>query len=353
VKYLRLILLPFGYLYGFIVEGIKLTYRLGWCKSSRFELPTIIIGNLSTGGTGKTPHVEYILKNLGHQFTIAVLSRGYGRKTKGFMWVEPTDAAADVGDEPLQVRKKYPKNAVVVAEKRAAAIPKILNKLPQTQLLLLDDGMQHWPVIGDSYIMLTTYSSPFFNDFVLPAGNLREFRFNYRRSNTIIVTKCPPNINEQQRAAFLKKIKPGNKQKVYFSYMKYGQPYHILETERVLKWEALLSINILLVVGIANPKPLKKYLSAHSKSVQLFSVPDHHNYSQEEWKAVLQKFDAIESSLGATIIISTEKDALRLIPFVSDINIPLYIVPIEIAFAFGEDDAFQRTLIEVIDKKIG
>lgn len=344
MKKLRLILLPFGYLYGIIVEAIKLMYRLGWRKSHRFGIPIAVIGNLSTGGTGKTPHVEYILNSLGQQHSIAILSRGYGRTTRGFRWVETTDNALEVGDEPLQIQQKFPEIAVVVAEKRAQAIPKILAKRPQTALVLLDDGMQHWPIIANSYLMLTTYSNPFFEDWLLPAGNLREFRFNYKRADIIVVTKCPEEINEIQRQYFLRKIKPTPPQKVYFSFLKYGQPYHILQRRTLLKQEKLAIANVLLVVGIANPEPLAKRLMAQSHAVQLYKVADHHNYSINDWENILQKYREIEARQGVCIIISTEKDALRLIPYINDPTIPLYIVPIEVEFAFGEGAAFQQSL---------
>lgn len=352
IPLLRKLLLPFSWLYGIVVEGIKLTYRLGWKKSKRFEVPMVVVGNLSTGGTGKTPHVEYILKTVGNYYHISVLSRGYGRTTKGLRWVSPDDKAIESGDEPLQIAQKYPNVPVVVAEKRAAAVPQILNRQPQTQLLLLDDAMQHWPISGDSYLMLSTYEQPFFTDFVLPAGNLREFRFNYKRANIILITKCPPNITPQQRRKFLHKLRPKRGQQVFFSYFKYGIPYAINDNKLLLSWELLNSYTILLISGIANPSNLIEEIKQYTTDITAMEYKDHHNYSRTDWDSIESCFHELQQAGKPALILSTEKDAVRLRPFYKQ-GIPLYIIPIEVEIAFNQGTDFQRSLIEVIYKKRG
>lgn len=346
MKRLRRLLLPFAYLYGIVVEGIKFSYRLGWQKSTHFQVPTVVLGNLSTGGTGKTPHTEYILKRLRQQYNIVVLSRGYGRKTKGFRWVEPSDAATAAGDEPLQIKKGFPNVPVVVCEKRTLAIPKILAQLPETNLILLDDGMQHWPLTADCYIMFSPFSDPFFNDYILPAGNLREFRFNYTRAHIIVLSKCPPEITEAQRQDILGRLKPAAHQKVYFSYLKYGLPYQISDYEKKLAWEALADLNIFLIVGIATPAALVEQLKKYSTNIELYQVSDHHYYNDKDLAAMLARFSKLQTNQGPSIMLSTAKDAVRLKPLLPiSAASTLYIVPIEVEFAFREGDAFLQQLL--------
>lgn len=353
MQQLRLILLPFGWIYALIVEGIKLCYRLGWLKRKRFEVATVVIGNLSTGGTGKTPHVEYILKHIAPFHNTTVLSRGYGRKSKGVYWVDAKkDDALQAGDEPLQMARKFEEVAVVLAEKRAEAIPLILSRLPQTQLLLLDDAMQHWPVRADSYIMLTSYQQPFFRDYPLPAGNLREFRCNYKRADILMVSKCPADLKESERQRLLQKLRPQKHQKVFFSYFKYGELYQYQQSQQRISWEELSEYSVFLLTGIANPKLLEERL--HSKAAKFSSISyrDHYNYQQTDWNNIQKKYLKFKEKEEKTIFLTTEKDIVRLAPLL-DKDTEIFIAPVEVEIAFGEAAAFQRAIIEVMYKKKG
>jgi tetraacyldisaccharide 4'-kinase len=349
---LRLLLLPFAFLYGAIVEIIKYFYRVGWLTSKRCEKAVIVVGNLSTGGTGKTPHTEYIINYLWKFHKIAVLSRGYGRKSKGFRAVLTTDEAEKSGDEPLQMAKKFTEVPFFVSEKRLDGIDKILKSKPETQLLILDDAMQHWPLRGDSYIMLTTWQKPFFEDFPLPAGNLREFRYAYKRANIIIVSKCPIDISEQQKEAFLRKLKPLPTQKVFFSYFNYGNPYLFDKPDQTIALEHLESRKILLITGIANPEVMEAELIRQGARLLKIRYADHHRFNSSDMKLILEKWKEISSKSENCILMTSEKDATRLSELIPE-NLPLYVLPVKVDFAFNKAPELQRALVEVMYKKKG
>ncbi len=352
MNYLRLLLLPLGWLYGLIVEAIKYSYRIGWQKARRFEAATIVIGNLSVGGTGKTPHVEYVVNHLGKYHPVSVLSRGYSRKTKGFRKVNINDRADQSGDEPLQIARKFPNIPVYVCEKRASAIDIIIQKQMQTQMIVLDDAMQHWPLKADCYIMLSTWEKPFFKDFPLPAGNLREFRFNYKRADIIIISKCPVDLTPTAAENYMRVIKPSSKQKVFFSHFKYGDLYLSLDPAQKIPLEHLEGRKILLVTGIANPEIMEKELIGRGCELECLRYSDHYIFSDKDWRKILNKWKEISEKFSNALFLTTEKDATRLTPFLSD-EIQLYVLPVEVEIAFGKASELQRSLVEVMYKKKG
>lgn len=352
MKYLRLLLLPLGILYASVVEIIKYLYQAGWLKSKRSEKAVIVLGNLSVGGTGKTPHAEYIINYLWKFHKIALLSRGYGRKSKGFRAVLTGDNAEETGDEPLQIANKFPDVPVFVSEKRPEGIEKILKAKPETQLLILDDAMQHWPLRADSYIMLTTWQQPFFNDYPLPAGSLREFRKGYKRADIIIVSKCPKDISEQQKDDFLRDLNPLPKQKVFFSYFEYSNPYLFEKPDQSIALEQLDSRQILLVTGIANPQVMEAELIAQGAYLHKMRYSDHHRFKAQDIEHILKKWQEISAKSENCIIMTTEKDATRLSKLIPA-DIPLYILPVNVEFAFGKAPELQRALVEVMYKKKG
>ena len=194
-------------------------------KSKSFDVPIVAIGNLSVGGTGKTPHIEYFIRLFQKKKKIAVVSRGYGRKTRGFFYVEKNSLAANVGDEPLQIKRHFPEITVAVCEKRTVAIRNLMEATEKPQLILLDDAFQHRAVRANCYVLLTTYQQRFTNDFVLPYGRLRESRKGYRRADVIIVTKCPLSISKKEKQVIVAEIAPFSHQKVFFSFLKYGDDF--------------------------------------------------------------------------------------------------------------------------------
>ena len=205
---IRILLLPLALLYGLGVGFRNLLYRVGILRSVRFDLPVISVGNLSMGGAGKSPHIEYLIRWLDQFLEVAVLSRGFGRNTYGYRPVTSIDTAEMVGDEPLQFKRKFPNVAICVSESRALGVPELVKRNPETQCVLLDDAFQHLAVTPGLNILLTEFTHPFTRDWLLPSGRLREGRYNYRRADIIIVTKCPPDFTSVQRAKMVQEFDP-------------------------------------------------------------------------------------------------------------------------------------------------
>ena len=337
---------PLGLIYGSIVELIKWGYRQGIWERRRFERASLVVGNLSMGGTGKSPHVEYILRQMGSYHHLAVLSRGYGRKSKGLRWLSLNSSAEEVGDEPLQIHKKFPQIPFVVAEKRTEGMQAILQKAPITELVILDDAMQHWPLMADAYLLLTTYTQPFFKDAPIPAGRLREFAFNYKRAKIIVISKCPADLKEEAAQQFLKQLQPLPHQKVFFSYFRYGQTYLLTAPNEKQDLASFKDAPILLLTGIAKPGPLVQYLEQQGQQVKLMAFGDHHLYSEKDWRNIQQSLKQLGPKAR---LLTTEKDSIRLTPWAQQQAI--YVLPIEVEIAFEQAAAFQRAIIEVIYKK--
>jgi tetraacyldisaccharide 4'-kinase len=340
---IRILLLPFALLYGIVIGIRNLFYRLGLLKSVRFSLPVISIGNLSVGGAGKTPHIEYLMRWLDQYIEIAVLSRGYGRKTEGFRSVMHDDTAETVGDEPLQFKRKFQNIPIVVSESRALGVPELLKCNPETQVVLLDDAFQHLAVKPGFNILLTEFSKPFMRDWLLPSGRLREWRVGYRRADIIIVTKCPLDLTDAQRQAFLQELDPYGWQRVYFSHYQYGTPYDLLRPD--MRVPLSLSTDVLLLSAIANTDYLITYLRNEVKSLHTLEFEDHHYYNEDDLQQLLKRFNTIESK--NKIILTTEKDAMRL-ELMSDFfwknNLPLFVLPIQVDFLNEDEKKFKEDL---------
>jgi tetraacyldisaccharide 4'-kinase len=340
---LRVLLLPFALLYGIGIGLRDLLYRIGALRSVRFDLPVISVGNLTVGGAGKSPHIEYLLSWLGQYMDVAVLSRGYGRKTTGYYPVTSYDTAEQVGDEPLQFKRKFPEAAISVSESRVLGVPELVKHNPQSQCVLLDDAFQHLAVTPGLNIMLTEYSKPFTRDWLIPSGRLREWRYGYRRADVIVVTKCPPDLNARQRRDMLVEIDPYAHQQVFFSRYTYGQPYQLLQSESVRPLD--LQTDILLVSAIANTDYLLTYLAEQARSVRTLEYTDHHYFKEEDLLDLKKRFGQIDSR--EKIIITTEKDATRLElhrDFFLQNNLPVYVLPIEVVFCDDDEAGFQQVV---------
>ena len=249
MKQVRFLLFPFAALYYLITSFRNFLFDKKVLKSTSFSIPVIIVGNLSVGGTGKTPQIEYLIRLLSDTFKIAVLSRGYKRKTKGFFWVHKNASVDEVGDEPLQFFKKFKNIHVAVDESRVHGIQQLLeNQKPE--VVLLDDAFQHRKLKGSFYILLTSYANLFVNDFLLPVGNLRESGSGAKRANTIIITKCPKDLSEKEQQKIIKKIKPLKNQRVFFTEISYSET---VKGNDNMNLQDLVDFEILLVTGIANP----------------------------------------------------------------------------------------------------
>lgn len=343
---IKIILYPFSLLYG-IGTGIHdFLYKTGILRGVSFNIPVISVGNLSMGGSGKTPHIEYLVRLLDKHLNIAVLSRGYKRKTAGFRLVNINDTAETVGDEPLQYKRKFTNVTVAVGENRALAIPQLLMLDTEIDTILLDDAYQHRGVKAGLNILLTEYSRPFTRDTLLPLGRLREWRSAYERADIIVLTKCPDLLNEVEKQAWHTELNPLPHQKLFFSYYQYKQPYFFFNINLSISLQK--NWNVLLICAIANTNYLVEYIQQHVSQVRLFEYPDHHNFTKYEVARIITQ--ANEWNVSNKIIITTEKDATRLelhTAYLKTVNIPILVLPIEVVFhGEGFDEAIKNFLLD-------
>lgn len=336
LKSFRILLLPFALLFGFIVTVRNWLYNKNIFKSSSFGLPLICVGNLSVGGTGKSPMVEFLVLHLKGQYKVATLSRGYKRKTKGYALANAQTTAIDIGDEPLQFYKKFPDVPVAIGEERLVAIPQLLHDRPETQVIILDDAFQHRAIKAGLNILLTDCGNLFTRDFFLPTGDLRDARSSYKRADIIVVTKCRPDMPVAEKEQITAEIDPQKGQRVFFTTIAYGTPYHIAHHNFTYVDE---TTEVLLVTGIANPRPLKTYLEERIQTYSMMHYNDHHIFSIDDWRDIKKRFESI--NVKKKIVLTTEKDAMRLLKFSQELDgMPFYVLPIEHKFLFGEEAAF-------------
>jgi tetraacyldisaccharide 4'-kinase len=345
LKSFRILLLPFAFIYGAIVSIRNWMYNKNIYRSATFGLPLICIGNLSVGGTGKSPMVELLIKQLRNHFKVAVLSRGYKRKTKGYALASDSTTAIDIGDEPMQFYRKFPQIPIAVGEERIEAIPQLLHDRPETEVVILDDAFQHRAIKAGLNILLTDCNNLFTRDFYLPTGDLRDARSSYKRAQVIVVTKCPASLSGEEKTAIKREIEPLIFQKIFFTTISYGTPYHIVSKEITHIDE---DTDILLITGIANPRPLKKYLEERIHTYYMMHYSDHHIFTLDDWKDIQKRFKGIEA--GKKIIVTTEKDAMRLMKYEQELkNMPFYVIPIEHQFLFDEEQEFTDIVIKFIE----
>ncbi|MBL4606096.1 MAG: tetraacyldisaccharide 4'-kinase [Flavobacteriaceae bacterium] len=306
MRAIRFLLFPFAVLYDLITTIRNYFYDRGVFKSTSFDIPVIAVGNLSVGGTGKTPQIEYLIRLLQKGEKVAVLSRGYKRKTEGFVLINQSHTAVDVGDEPLQFFKKFPTISVAVDANRVNGIQE-LQKLVNPDVILLDDAFQHRKVKADYYILLTKYDDLYSDDFILPTGNLRESKRGAKRADVIVVTKCPKNLSEASQKKIIKKLKPIQSQQVFFSAIHYHKE---LGGKRVISLNELNEYEIILITGIANPMPLLAFLDEKGCKVHHQNFSDHHHFTSFEIKKIQAKFEKLKSK--KRLLLTTEKDYMRL-----------------------------------------
>ncbi|CAA6828719.1 MAG: Tetraacyldisaccharide 4'-kinase (EC [uncultured Aureispira sp.] len=345
MKLLRLILCPILYpislLYGSAARLHRRLYSRGILVSKSFDLPIINVGNLSVGGTGKSPHVAYFNELLRPNFETAIVSRGYHRKTKGVQLVLENSSVRDVGDEPLQLKQQFPNTTVVVAEHRAAGIEAIVAQNKNINCIVLDDAFQHWAIQAKVGILLTTFDQPFFEDWVLPMGRLREFRKGYQRADIIIVTKCPPSINEAAKRRFIQEIKPLPQQAVFFSYFQYQSLYQLLDPAKEQEMREVQGQKITLVTAIANTNYLEAYLESYTSSIVPLRFLDHHYYTKKD-------LEKIKNAAKGGLIITTEKDAPKLRlhqSYIREAGLQIYVLPIKVRIAFEEAKGLEAMLL--------
>lgn len=319
-------------------------------KSKSFKIPIISVGNLTMGGTGKSPHVEYLIRMLGKDFKVITLSRGYKRKTKGFILADENTTATDIGDEPFQFKSKFENIEVAVDEKRVRGIEKIMELKPDTDVVLLDDAFQHRYVKPGLSILLTDFHNLYNQDYIVPSGSLREFRSGASRADIIVVTKCAKVLSPLTRSRINDELKPQPHQKLYFSYIEHGSFTAIPGLKFVPDKRKKYS-TILLVAGIANSYPLEFYLKNLCIDLEILKFPDHYQYTKKDITRIVEAYDRILSQ--KKVIVTTEKDAMRLMhpEFIKLLkHFPVCYVPIEMKFHKEDKIKFDNQIISYVKK---
>jgi tetraacyldisaccharide 4'-kinase len=343
-KPIRILLFPLSLLYALAVYLRNFLFDKKIFGSTSFNLPLICVGNLSVGGTGKSPMVEWLVTQLRNDFQIAVISRGYKRKTRGYALANENSTALEIGDEPMQFHTKFPDVSVAVGEERIVAIPQLLHDRPNTEAILLDDAFQHRAVQPGMNILLTDYNNLYTRDWFLPTGDLRDEPRSCKRANVIMVTKCPRDITSEDQSAIRNEISPLPSQHLYFTSLEYGEPYHIID-----RYTTHLTADheILLVTGIANPRSLKQYLQDQANAYYELAYGDHHIFTIDDLREIKNKFAAIPTE--KKLIITTEKDAVRLVKFEHELReLPVFVLPIRHHFLNGGAQSFLHLIINFI-----
>ncbi|KAF0130736.1 MAG: Tetraacyldisaccharide 4'-kinase [Bacteroidetes bacterium] len=346
---MRVFLLPFAWLYHLILIVRHAMFDSGLKSSQSFDLPVICVGNIRLGGTGKTPHIEYLVRLLQKKHKIAILSRGYGRLTKGFIEADSSKTADLIGDEPMQYVTKFPDVTVAVDEKRVEGIKKLQQKTTPPEIILLDDAFQHRNVKAGLNIVLTDYHNLYSDDLLFPSGMLRDTKSSVKRADAVIVTKTPAVFSPFIEQNLRDKLKLSPSQSLFFSYIYYGNMKPIVESTEACIPKSITTI--LLVTGIANSYPLKEYLNTRCIDLIEIKYGDHHRYTEKDLNLINSSFQNI---IGKNkLIITTEKDAMRFkdSPYFRIIeSLPLFYVPIKVAFHKSSGESFDAYIEKYVRK---
>lgn len=348
MKSYKIIFLPLALAYGLIIRIRHFLFDIGVLKSVSYKIPIIGVGNLVLGGTGKTPQVEHLVRLLSDNFQVAILSRGYGRKSKGFLKADQYSKYEDIGDEPMQYYRKFHKNVVVAVDgNRRRGISHLMEDKDHHDVVLMDDSFQHRYVKPGLSILLTDYQKLYKDDFMLPVGSLRDTVASAKRADIIIVTKTDRVLSPIIRRNIEEIIKPEPHQKLYYSYISYGNFTPLIGVNKVMVPKDMNTI--LLFTGIANPYPLQEYLRNKCTELLAMDFPDHHTYTKKDLKSIRSKFEGLFTR--KKIIITTEKDAMRLInsPYLSELNnLAVFYIPIEIKIHKQDRESFKDQIINYV-----
>ena len=307
VNFIRKIAFPFSFLYKWITSLRNYLFDINVLKSTEFDIPTIVVGNLSVGGTGKTPQIEYLIRLLSKKYKVAVLSRGYKRKSKGFVIADSNSNVEIIGDEPYQYFQKFKNVSVCVDADRVHGVQQLLNRKPKTEVVLLDDAFQHRKIKGGLNILLTSFDNLYCDDIILPTGNLRESAIGAKRAQIIVVTKCPEKLSENQLFKIAKKLNPSLYQTIFFTTISYDT---VIKGADKITMDDLNGSEILVVTGIANPTPLLDHLKNNNIKYNHLKFKDHHQFSNQDITTIKQEFNKISSN--KKIVLTTEKDYVRI-----------------------------------------
>jgi len=341
--YLRALLLPFSLLYGLAIWLRNRLYDWGWLRSVSFDRKVIVVGNLAVGGTGKSPMTEYLVRLLSSHGRLATLSRGYGRKTHGFLEVMPHDTARRTGDEPLQFKRKFPEITVTVDEDRVGGVSRLIKTGHDT--IILDDAYQHRALRPGLAILLFDYRAMSNPTWLLPAGNYRDCFRERRRADVMVVTKTPTDATEAEKKRIRQRLSSRSGAPIFFAGIGYGS-LTPLRVEESGVGTLNSDLSVLLLTGIANPLPLYQYVSSQVSEIVPMRYADHHDYSTADIQKVVQRFEAMPNP--RKLILTTEKDAQRLLdPAVSGLlaGLPVYMVPIHMEFDKADDVAFRELVL--------
>ena len=345
-------LTPLSWLYGLGVGFRNLLFKLGILKSRAFDIPVISVGNITVGGSGKTPHVEYLVSLLKDKLKVAVLSRGYKRKSKDYVLADNDSTMSQIGDEPYQIKQKFPDIYVAVDKKRTRGIDRLTSDglTKDVDVILLDDAYQHRYVKPGVSILLIDYHRLIIYDKLLPAGCLREPQEGKSRADIVIITKCPKDLRPMEYRVLMKALDLFPYQSLYFTTLAYDNLKQVYGTSSIALNGLPKSCNVLLLTGIASPKQMQHDLEVYNYNLHLLTFPDHHNFSKKDVREINSKFAALPSP---KIIITTEKDASR-IKFVEgledEVKESMYALPIRIQFMLGQEEEFNNKIINYVRK---
>ena len=345
-------LTPLSWLYGLGVGFRNLLFKLGILKSRAFDIPVISVGNITVGGSGKTPHVEYLVSLLKDKMKVAVLSRGYKRKSKGYVLANDDTTMREIGDEPYQMKQKFPELYVAVDKKRTEGIDRLTHdeQTKDVDVILLDDAYQHRYVKPGVNILLVDYHRLIIYDKLLPAGCLREPKEGKSRADIVIITKCPKDLRPMEYRVLMKALDLYPYQSLYFTTLIYDNLKQVYGTDSMPINSLPDRCNVLLLTGIASPKQMQNDLSVYNYNLSYLSFSDHHNFSKKDIRTINRKFAELPSP---KVIITTEKDVAR-IKFVEGLNDEakesMYALPVRIQFMLGQEEEFNNKIINYVRK---
>lgn len=343
---LKFLLYPVSLIYGFVMAIRNKLYDFKILKSKEFAIPVISIGNITVGGTGKTPHTEYLIKLLKQDYRVSALSRGYKRKSQGFRLVDTESTVGEVGDEPLQMKRKYPGVTVAVCENRVVGVEELMHHTPSPDVVILDDAFQHRRITPGLNILLIDYNKQIKDDYILPLGRLRESKHQARRANIIIITKCPNEITPITRRIMAKDVHLYPYQDLYFTTMVYGQLCPVFPQARPMDlFNDPRHMAILAVAGVAAPEYVFRHILQMTKEVDTMVFPDHHNFSDQNIVKIMQRYEQLKNP--QKIIVTTEKDTVRMMQLELPVEMKkiLYYLPYQVKFLDREGKQFDKKIL--------
>lgn len=348
----RIILIPFSWMYGLVILTRNFFYDQGLFRSTGFNIPVISVGNINVGGTGKTPHIEYLTELLRKDFRIAALSRGYGRKTRDFRIASSGSEAGEIGDEPMQIKLRFPEITVAVDRSRVNGIKSLLASDPLLDVILLDDAFQHRSVIPGFSILLVDFNRPLDRDYLLPAGRLREPARNRYRAHMILVTRTPESLKPIEMREYVNHFGLSIGQHLYFTTVRYGELKKVFpgSRERDAEWFRQNAGGVLLVTGIADPRPVREFAGSISSNICEISFRDHHRYSKKDIEHISKEYNLLKEGHQEILILTTEKDSTRLREHSpgKEIQDSLYSIRIHVEFLNNDKKKFDQQILNYV-----